>query len=544
MAGRSTICEIAVGITCALWPAAVAQTAFGETSVVQETPQFHVIELACTGPMCGPMDAPARDVELSAVFRHAISGREIRVWGFWDGDGRGGETGNVFKVRFCPDEPGLWRVVETASNCPELRGSLVGTEIRCRPSDHPGFWVAEGGWYRRSNGSLMYIVGNTHYTFLSRRTSSGALKVTITDDIRRNAEYFKKLRFSLVGGRYVRPDIKPFFDPDGRPSDDGRYSFRPNPRWFHDRADAAVRAGFDSDLICDLILCGPDTVEARSTLEGDPEPWLRYVAARYGSYPNVWFCLCNEWDIKTPHYKAEDVRRFGAILRRYLPYGNPVSIHGAPGPWKKEIEGDWNDHRIIQWKLKTIARAADAAAESRLRPPEKPLVNDENAYEGDGDRFTEADVVEGCFGTFLGGGYPTTGEKYGRKLGQYFWGGFDASKHKAADNLRFLRRYIDEYIDFGRMHPLPLSETPFVGVPDSFRVLGCRGREYVLGSDAAVEVTVRLPSGRWRIVQVDLITMTSEVRYTAAAGTIALQTPPSRAGLLHVRRLNAETTTP
>ncbi|GAB6165691.1 hypothetical protein JCM19992_16910 [Thermostilla marina] len=544
MIDRMTVSGMGLAIAWMVWLVGVSDRAFGGPSGTRETLQFHVVELAFEGPTCGPKDAAARDIELSVVFRHATSGREIRVWGFWDGDGRGGETGNVFKVRFCPHEPGLWRVVETSSNRAELRGQRVGAEILCRPSDHPGFWIADGGWYRRSSGAAMYIVGNTHYTFLSRRTAGGELDAAIADDIRGNAEYFKKLRFSLVGGRYVHPDDKPFFDAEGRPSDDGRNSLRPNPRWFHERVDAAVRAGFDSDLICDLILCGPDTVEARSTLQGDAESWLRYVAARYGSYPNVWFCLCNEWDIKNPHYKAEDVRRFGAILRRYLPYGNPVSIHGAPGPWKRELEGDWHDHRIIQWKLKTIARAADAAAESRLRSPEKPLVNDENAYEGNGDRFTEADVIEGCFGTFLGGGYPTTGEKYGRKLGQYFWGGFDASAHKAADNLRYLRRYIDEHIAFETMRPLPLSETPFVDVPETFRVLGCIGREYVLGSDTESKLTIRLPKGRWKVVQVDLIAMTTKLLYEHVEGTITIRTPQSRAGLLHVRRLDDTNGTP
>ncbi len=50
------------------------------------------------------------DVELTAIYT-APSGKTRPFWGFFDGDGQGGgdlDTGNVWKLRFMPDELGRW----------------------------------------------------------------------------------------------------------------------------------------------------------------------------------------------------------------------------------------------------------------------------------------------------------------------------------------------------------------------------------------------------------------------------------------------------
>lgn len=499
--------------------------------------QFSVIELSFEGPRLGPKDSPARDIALTVTFRHQSGKPTTRVHGFWDGDGQGRNRGNVFRVRFLPTRPGQWRIVNTRSNNAKLQGQHERDTLVCVRSAHPGFWIPNGRWYRRSDGSHPFIVGNTHYSFLSRHSREGPMKTDPVEDIRANARYYKKLRFSLGGDRYPDPKLKPFLDDQGRQSDDGRYSFRPNPAWFGRRVDPVVQEGYVQDLICDLILCGPDTRESRSTLQGDPKPWLGYVAARYGSYPNVWFCLCNEWNIKNPRYSAAEIRAAGAAIRSYLPHPTPVSIHGSPGPWDTALSGSWHDHAIIQGKIKRLGRAAEAANESFRRSGGKPVVNDENGYQGKGDGFSKGDVIEGCVGTFLGGGYSTTGEKYGSKLGQYFWGGFDARQHSASPHLRRLRTYVDKNVAFWRLKPLPLWGSIFANASEQFRLLGRRGEEYVLGSNQkATGIRVELPRGTWKITQVDLIAMTTKTLGTSVSGRFAFATPAARAVLTHLKR--------
>ena len=45
--------------------------------------------------------------ELNAKFI-SPTGRNITWWGFFDGDGKGGQHGNIWKIRFMPDELGVW----------------------------------------------------------------------------------------------------------------------------------------------------------------------------------------------------------------------------------------------------------------------------------------------------------------------------------------------------------------------------------------------------------------------------------------------------
>ena len=50
---------------------------------------------------------PFTDVELHATFSRPDKSR-VSFWGFYDGDGKGSQTGNVWKLRFLPDQVGMW----------------------------------------------------------------------------------------------------------------------------------------------------------------------------------------------------------------------------------------------------------------------------------------------------------------------------------------------------------------------------------------------------------------------------------------------------
>ena len=63
-------------------------------------------------------------IQLDAVFT-APSGRTISFFGFHDGDGNGGQNGDVWKLRFLPDESGAWTYTYTWSDgTPGGSGSL------------------------------------------------------------------------------------------------------------------------------------------------------------------------------------------------------------------------------------------------------------------------------------------------------------------------------------------------------------------------------------------------------------------------------------
>lgn len=524
---------------------------------------YSVVEVRFVGPRQTARQTPARDIDLRVTFRHESGKPEYTLYGFWDGDGQGGVEGPIFQVRFCPTKPGRWELVRVESNVRELQGQHQGDHIVAEDSQHPGFWEVDpdsagGRWYRRSNGTHAYVIGNTHYSFLSGYRDTGVrVDFDIVREIATNARYFKKLRFGLTGDRYPHPTEKPFWDDKGQPTESGIHALRPNPRWFQQRVDVAVRAAYDADLIADLILCGPDTAESRSTLrskEADVQAWLKYIAARYGSYPNVWLCLCNEYDIKSPKYTSAEIVRFGQILKGYLPYPTPLSVHASPYPdgnkhdpkvkdppaWSAGLDHSppWNDHQILQRKLRTIASAADIIQltydNPGRQPRQRPTINDELSYQGDGDQHSAADTLAAHLGAFLGGGYGSTGYKTADKKGHYFWGGFDPKEHTAAVGLKFLREVIDQNITFWKMVP---DTALFTNLDTAFRGLAWPGQEYVLGTDkAATGLVANLPAGTWTVTRYDLIRQTSEVLTRQAAGMFTFDAPDNRATLFHFRK--------
>jgi len=537
----------------------LANLSFTAVQSIAQIPLYEVYEVSFAGPDYTVETNPVRDVILTTEWRHEDGQLRYLIHGFWDGDGKGDAEGNVFKVRFCPTKTGKWTLVNTYSNIKELNGQKAGLSVLCVDSDCKGFWEVDndnagGRWYKRSDGSHQYVVGNTMYSFLSEMDQNGPNGSDIATDVRGNAQYFKKIRFSICGDRYPHPSEKPFLDHDGRPTDDGDFSFRPNPAWFHKRVDLAVQTAFENDMIADLILNGPDTEDSRSVLVaaengGDPEPILRYIAARYGSYPNVWICLANEWDIKKPKFNAAQINRYGHMLKPFLPYPIPVSIHAAPTDWNPDLNCiiPWNDHIILQYKIKNLHTTADFIEKNYwIGEHNKPVIDDELAYEGQGDQWTENDVIEAHLGAFMGGGYGSTGHKPASKQGHYFTGAFKASEHTSADNLSWMRKKIDENITFWKLSPVvhprfnrnKFSLGPFVNIHEHFRALVWKNNEYVLATNKKWDdILIWLPKGMWQIKQYDIIRKRETIISSHAEGRTTIQAPDSRACMFHFKKI-------
>ena len=71
---------------------------------------WHPMHLDFAGPQASEQDTgpnPFLDFRLNVTFT-AQDGTEYVVPGFFAGDGEGGGTGNVWRVRFSPDRPGIW----------------------------------------------------------------------------------------------------------------------------------------------------------------------------------------------------------------------------------------------------------------------------------------------------------------------------------------------------------------------------------------------------------------------------------------------------
>jgi len=82
----------------------------GSGTVTGELKKWHPVTVSFTGPSSSEtasLPNPFLDYRLQVAFT-SPNGKVIDVPGFYDGDGQGGSSGNVWKVRFNPDEAGTW----------------------------------------------------------------------------------------------------------------------------------------------------------------------------------------------------------------------------------------------------------------------------------------------------------------------------------------------------------------------------------------------------------------------------------------------------
>jgi len=97
------------------------------------------VELSFHGPTSlGRGEPNPFAIKLDMDFR-APGGRHHRVPGFYDGDGRGGLDGDVWKVRFSADEIGLWTYT-TISDNQQLHGTTGRFAVSDVSANAEGFW--------------------------------------------------------------------------------------------------------------------------------------------------------------------------------------------------------------------------------------------------------------------------------------------------------------------------------------------------------------------------------------------------------------------
>src|SRR5215216_3753853 len=90
--------------------AQTTQEGTASATVTGELKKWHPITLRFAGPQASETGAspnPFLDYRLQLTFT-GPDGQSYTVPGFFDGDGKGGASGDVWRVRFSPDEAGTW----------------------------------------------------------------------------------------------------------------------------------------------------------------------------------------------------------------------------------------------------------------------------------------------------------------------------------------------------------------------------------------------------------------------------------------------------
>ncbi len=262
---------------------------------------------------------PFADVTLQAAFTDP-DGRRVAFWGFHDGDGQGGATGKVWRIRFMPDKPGTWSWQARFS---DGTAGKAGTFECVAPGARPGPLrpdPANPRWFMSADGSRRHLHGYYYLDYFSDH-----------DDAFRDATaslqadgYTLVMPMAYIRGRQTKGALRQPVQPtyawrtDGDAVDFARFDLATWRRlderikWAADRGIALYTFdGFFPNI-------GKHVPKEREDL------YIRYTLARHAAFWNVlWNVGFEVWE----HYPYQRVREWAAKIRALDPWKHPVSWH-------------------------------------------------------------------------------------------------------------------------------------------------------------------------------------------------------------------------
>lgn len=356
-----------------------------------------------------PHKNPFADVKLQAQFRSGT--KNVLVDGFYDGD-------QTWKIRLMPEAQGRWsfRTISNDKLLDAKKGSfLVGPP---GAGNHGPVKVAKTYHYSHADGTPYFALGTTLYNWLNR---DPALEERTLASLAKSP--FNKIRFGIfpkwIFYNRVDPPAYPYEQTANKQFDLDRF----NPKFFEhveNRLRDLQKLGIEADII--LFHPYDNWGFARMDAAHD-DAYIRYVAARLSAFRNVWWTLCNEFNLfheSLPNLglKAKDWDRMFQVLQSADPYSHLRGMHNA-GPWYDHAK-PWITHVVAQ-EPKRLTRLTLRGRETYR----KPVLIEEYVYEGNtgqiwGD-LTGREVMNRHWEITMAGGYASHGETYVHPGGLLWW---------------------------------------------------------------------------------------------------------------------------
>jgi hypothetical protein len=416
---RRTVLQGAIAVgTAAATPAIAAPTA-------QRVERWGLCEITLHGPSSGN---PFDDTRLAATFEGA--GKRITIPGFYDGDG-------VYRVRFSPPDTGRW-TWHSSSNVAALDGQSGAVECVAASGDNHGpVRVTQDGYhFAYADGTPFRQIGTTCYSWAQQSDARCAQTLATL-----RAAPFNKMRmcvFPNVDAVATNPFVKT--GPGLKDWDPARI----DPAYFRRFEDRIRRLGA-LGIEADIILYHPyDAKRGYSDMSrADDERYLRYVAARFGAFRNVWWSMANEYD--AIHSKAMgDWDHLFQILQAADPHDRLRSIHQINLYY--DHRKPWITHASVQ---NGAAVMDDVPAQLHRSFALKPVIFDEVRYEGNSDKrwgwLKGEELVERFWWGTIGGTYVGHSETFNTDHNaDYSWLGQGGTlAGTSAPRLAFLRKIME-----------------------------------------------------------------------------------------------------
>lgn len=373
---------IACTVLGAVWPVWEGSSAL--TGAIQdETKAWHTVSIDFRGPAAsetGDNPNPFLDFRLQVEFI-APSGRRFDVPGFFDGDGKGRGEGNVWRVRFTPDQAGTWRYRAFFSKGSKVAISLdpkAGTAtnfdgesgrftVAKRDPAAPGFlkWgrlqYANGHYLKFQDGPY-WIKGGTDspenflaYKGFDNTPASHAYTDHVADWRPGNPDWGEGRGKGIIGAlnylasRNVNSvyfltmniggdgkDVWPWVgspEPKGNPANDNLHFDLSKLRQWEIVFDHAQRLG----IFLHFVFNEAETPNKKELDNGElgteRKLYYREIIARFGHHLALEWNICEEYNLQFD-FGPERVREFARYIHSVDPYDHPITVHSAGDPTK------------------------------------------------------------------------------------------------------------------------------------------------------------------------------------------------------------------
>ncbi len=404
--------------------------------------RWGVFEITLQGKTDGN---PFLDYEIRGTFSN--ENEKVTVDGFYEGQG-------VYKVRFMPSFEGEYSYVIDGSFADETTEGQF-TASAPTGNNHGPVRVAHKYHLAYEDGTPHYSFGTTCYLF-------DLMDQEIIDQTFEELQkgYFNKMRFCILPKHYdYCLNDPPLFPYEGTPMDasvltrENFYEYagkaegndwdltRFNPDYFRCH-DENVKRLMDLGIEADMIVfhAYDRWGFSKMTMEENVR-YLRYIAARYSAFRNVWWALANEYELMG--LAESDWEFLAQELTAHDPYHHLISIHNCEAfydytkPWITHCSCQRCDHY----------KTTEDTEEMRVRYG-KPIIWDEYGYEGDfphcWGNFTPEEIVRRGWEALLRGGYPGHSETFRSEDDIIWWCHGGKLKGESAERFKFMREFLED----------------------------------------------------------------------------------------------------
>jgi Domain of unknown function (DUF5060)/Protein of unknown function (DUF4038)/Putative collagen-binding domain of a collagenase len=429
---------------------------------------------------------PFVDTELEARF-FSPSEKSYDFFGFYDGDGNGGQNGSTWKLRFMCTEIGTWGW--SAAFTDGAPGGSGGS-FQCVRSSFPGPLEVDKKnphWLRKANSE--HFLPRWYYLHELLFTKEGIWQKDIDNLLVRNGYNMVTVLTTqaehLVSNRWNRREYEqPFFYPWIKKNGTVTWDIMDLASWHKlDRVleylrDRNIYVYFFDGFFPNIPPRFPDNpIKERL--------YLRYALARIGAYWNVTHNVTFEF---SEFMSTSRLNRIGRYIKEIDPFKLLLTVHDTQQFNELVQDESWLDFANLQYKAGT-AKDADISNPLVISHfQQKPVAATEVVWEGT-DKLKADQVRRGAWGILMAGGFFLYGEfnLAGTGVGDFGLG-------KAHPFLKIMFDFM-ESIQYWTMNPL--NEL----VNSGNFCLGDPGKEYIVYAEDGGPISIDL-SGAPRKLQV------------------------------------------